>query len=221
MLGVDAEDGFGVRNASAIKTFTSKGLLIGCLAAGAVWQAQADPGVPPWWTSGAPDTTYLDTGFPNDHSPAAPETFTNPNGPPTIYASGSWSPMADNHLGVWDISGGGYLQVNDPNYGNAYNEVFLQMVYSGAGAYQPDITVNGEAGTLVSHQNLTGLGNWEYGQWSFTLNSNPSSELVEITGNVKIDQLTIDTHIIPEPGTGVLALLGGALLLVARRRRQG
>ena len=111
------------------------------------------------------------------------------------------------------------MNVRDPNYVqlNPAKSIFLQMVYDGEGTAQPNITVNGVLGTKVDSIPL-GPAFWEYGRWQFELQPNPAEELIQISGNLEICEIVVDTICIPEPGTGLLVALGAGLVLVVRRR---
>jgi hypothetical protein len=61
---------------------------------------------------------------------------------------------------------------------------------------------------------------WFETTYKWEIHPNPPDEFFVLSGNINVDQLVIDTWCIPEPGTGLLTVLGGGLLLVLRWRRQ-
>jgi hypothetical protein len=54
---------------------------------------------------------------------------------------------------------------------------------------------------------------WFETTYKWEIRPNPRDEFFILGGNINVDQLLIDTWCIPEPGTGLLTVLGGGLLL--------
>jgi len=74
--------------------------------------------------------------------------------------------------------------------------------------------------TVVGPVVLDPFNNWFETTFKWEIRPNPPDESFLLRGNINVDQLLVDTWCIPEPGTGLLTVLGGGLLLVLRLRRQ-
>jgi len=75
--------------------------------------------------------------------------------------------------------------------------------------------------TPVQETNTIDLGGgWTHSTYEFSIYPNPDFEIFEITGDIYVDELIVDTHCVPEPATlsmlGVLAVMG---LAIRRRKR--
>ena len=186
----------------------------------------ADDLNPPPWLRGDVGTTYERWEFSNAANPAAPGIYYNPNGQPlaSILGGGTWSLFSDGRFGVWDVSVSATMTLDVPNYPppNQRKEVWLQLTWESPGGVPPSVLVNGTPGSIIE-DDLVGPGGfaWHHTTYGLTLYPNPPSEVVQIFGPAKIDEVVLDTWCIPEPRTWGLVVLGCGCLAVRQWRRRG
>ena len=174
---------------------------------------------PPWRQSEA--TTYQRWDFSTPDNMPVPDSVYNPYGTPALRVKTDYQ-WSD---GVWPLSG--EIDVYIPNYPPERPEkwIWLQLTWKPEDLcpdpFLPDEPIVGVVPFDSMEMSKTQLNlddGWKHTTFKINLYPNPSEEWISIKGDIKVDQVVIDTRCIPEPAT--LALLGaGALMVVARRRR--
>jgi len=182
---------------------------------------------PSWY--GNDDTTFEQWSFTQQGSfPQSPDLgFNNNYGTPQISAySSQWSDSIDGKQGVWTFSGfGSGMLVDIPNnpVSQPTKQMQVELIWEAAGlsSYIPDQPIIGVwadhfTEQLVGEQSIG--GNWYASLYKITIWPNPSSEQITINGDIRLDQIIVDTICIPEPATFGL-LIGGALMAIRRKRK--
>src|SRR5437867_1774399 len=116
-------------------------------AIGAVPAAHADDPFLPCWRN-KPGTTYQSWSFVASNNPAAPESFNNPNGTPSmtftqgLFSTG-WRASTLGKTGVWDLGRNGSAGLSISNYGglpNSWKYAQVQVTYFDDGSlYAPPV----------------------------------------------------------------------------------
>lgn len=196
--------------------------------------------VSPPWDPSEPRQTLAAWTFANPEFPFEPSLFNNVNGTPEMLPiTGPATYLPDNPLtptqpgtGVWCLAEGSSLSFYIPNFDTLDpKEIFVSIKYSvpGAGVGTPTVSIAGVSGTPSSPAGPVytvepvgpGVSMIHY------LETLPTCEPFfanisfpyGIPGAVGyIEQVVIQTRCLPEPGS--FALVGVAVLLAGRRRRQ-
>jgi hypothetical protein len=183
----------------------------------------------PSW-SGNAGTTFQQWSFSDGSANPSPDVFpapSNPYGSPQLSVYGSqWSDNLDGHQGVWTFSsfGSGVL-VNIPNnpVSQPVKEMQVELIWEAASisAFIPDQPIIGVWADNFQKQ-LTGEesigGNWKASLYKISIWPNPSAEQITINGDIRLDQIIVDTICIPEPAT--MALFVASALYAAKRGKK-
>jgi len=199
--------------------------------------ALADDIVIPWWRDGKdpnPETNkstlqWWEFGDNSSANVPAEDGYVNPQDallianifPPATWTSG---PLFG-RSGVWSLSEGAIMTLQIPNYTDGpEKKIWIQLTWmpqqedaepsANLMLTLPPYTFFDES--LVTTQPLGGDG-WMHSTYLIVVQPNPSLEAINITGDIYVDEVVVDT-ICPEPAT--MALLGLAVPFVLRRRRR-
>jgi hypothetical protein len=214
-------------------------VVFGVFMLGAAASFGEDLAPPPW--RGGPLTTYAQWDFSGGPGGGAPDvSYYNPYGTPiwTTTGNATWlatGPITSSGLSpraeVWDLKNGGGGCGGNNNVPVPINLVIevgcklpeIAITYYGS---PPLVSVNPVAGygdftTSLDNVQTTLLPDgWTFARYDFTLYAHvsPSAENINITspvnGETFLDNVVIDTQVVPEPST--IALLGvGAIGLLA------
>ncbi len=191
-------------------------------------RAPADDVNQPPWERFLPDTTYQNFTFPTNSPVSLPEMdYYNPNGTPLAASGGeSWWQSYDQRIGVWNLfSNLNYIDFTVPNtpYDPTREKiVWTQVTWEPGDVGSPLVTVyagvDGFASTLVSSSQI-GTSNWIQSTYEAVLPYNPIDEVVDVRGDMRVDEVVIDTICVPEPATWILLVLAGTALLGWPARR--
>ena len=194
----------------------------------------ADDLVIPWWRHGKdpdPETNRstfqqwefgddADADIPPEAGYVSPPPGPSESDPPSaaISAPASWT------AGVWSLSGGANMALFIPNYSDGpEKKIWIQLTWKPAEenaepafsliAFDPPTLVEQ---SVVAEQSL-GDG-WVHSTYMILVQPNPQHETINISGEIYIDEVVVDT-ICPEPATMVLLGLAVPCVLLKRRRR--
>lgn len=198
--------------------------------AGNALGAAIDIDPPPWWLIPDLDTTWQVWSFDNSSfGPIEPDSvgFDSLLGTHvTVSPQSYW--MTQHNLfdyygltggkGVWLLSGAG-IDAHVVNYDVPASEkrLWIQITWA---AQQPGnmpiLVVEDDSGTQTDPVTvpliLTSLDNgWIHSTYEIVLNSSSSFEVINVSGSVFIDDLVIDTLIVPEPASVFLVIIGTLL----------
>ncbi len=161
-------------------------------------------------------------------------------------AGSEWTQAAfGSSTNFWDVGPGGLisLELNDPNAGAQGMDIWVQVKYHVGFAGMPNITVRSVSGDGVSESNPRLIDNgWYYREFIESTGSfgdtdtgwmvyqalyrlDPGQTLAGIDistgGNgAIIDSIVVDTKVLPEATSVILALLGGGGLYMLKRTRR-
>jgi hypothetical protein len=165
----------------------------------------------------------------------------------SVYDS-QWSNKVDGHRGVWKFnSRRSEMFIDIPNNPESrpLKEIWVELTWEAAGTrncipWEAACTRNyipwEVAGTrnCIPDQPIIGVwadhfekelmeekqidNKWTASLYKITIWPNPSAEQITISGDIRLDQVVVDTRCIPEPATLGL-LIGGALMAIRRRRK--
>lgn len=201
-------------------------LLAALMVCATVGSAIADDLNPPSWR-GQPSTTFGEWEFSTSNPNPDPEPgYVYPYGMPTTQVSPglfqSWMSSWNGRDGVWPLSG--QITATIPNSPVALDEkdIWVQLTWAPQAPSEfPAVSETrfGVPSTLIEQ---TALANgWYHSTYEIELKPNPDWERVLITGAINVDEMVIDTHCVPEPGTlallAVFGLISGGWALLHRR----
>ncbi|OQA03549.1 MAG: hypothetical protein BWY69_00389 [Planctomycetes bacterium ADurb.Bin401] len=185
---------------------------------------------PPWWLIPDLATTWQVWSFDNSSfGPVEPDSvgFDSLLGTHlTVYPQSYWLTQHNSFnyygltggTGVWQLSGTG-INAHIVNYDIPALEkhIWIQVTWA---AQQPgnvpSIVIEDDSGTqtvpVTAPLILTSLDNgWFHSTYEVILNSGSPFEVINISGSVFIDDLVIDTLLIPEPASIFLVIIGTLL----------
>jgi len=206
--------------------------------------ARAFP-APSW--SGDDGTTFQQWSFSKrqwsflkrHRGPQLPDAgWVNEFGTPQLSVYGSkWSNKVDGHQGVWKFNSlRSEMIIDIPNNPESrpLKEIWVELTWEAAGTrncipweaadtrnYIPDQPI---IGVWADHFEKELMGekpidnNWTASLYKITIWPNPSAEQITIKGDIRLDQVVVDTRCVPEPATLGL-LIGGTLMAIRRRRK--
>ena len=183
----------------------------------------------PSW-SGNAGTTFQQWSFSDGNTNPSPDVFPapiTPFGTPQLSVYNSvWSNNLDGHQGVWTFSGFGsgvLLDIPNNPVSQPVKEMLVELTWEAAGisAFIPDQPIIGVWANNFTEQ-FMGVqqldNNWNASLYKITISPSPSAEQITINGDIRLDQIVVDTICTPEPATFGL-LIGGALMAIRRRRK--
>ncbi|MGD0571812.1 MAG: PEP-CTERM sorting domain-containing protein [Sedimentisphaerales bacterium] len=194
--------------------------------------ADASYGGPSW--RGGTGTTLEQWSFSSSSTDSFPDSYNNTYGEPELWVDGSTTYFSskDTYNGVWTL-GTGDIAIEIPNNPNnaagTEKHIWTEITWKVAGlvarvpdslmvGVYPEYSV-GDYTEMDFTRSDTSLGNgWFSTIVKTDIWPNPTSELITITGDVYIDEVTIDTQCIPEPATFGL-LIGGAFIAIRRKTK--
>ena len=216
------------------------GTVVGAAMSASVALAQVVPPddvqPPPWrgqfsttsqfWLFNTPDLLVQPDGPIPAHGGLPPGAPWLPSTRLTVQPLGPWIQSDQSgRIGIWPLSGTMNVIVDNHPEPNPVKYMWVQVVWQdipGLPHTGPELSgFNPLASTPLTAVGPVDLGfGWFETTYKWEIRPNPRDEFFILGGNINVDQLLIDTWCIPEPGTGLLTVLGGGLLLVFRRRRQ-
>ena len=231
-----------------VKILLRSAVVAGLLAVAFCSLAAADDVWYPWWDR-APNVTYFWDNWNNisgdNPYSVAPDSVTGMGGTGsasvTVQDPGA-SLMAGpldgfgSKTNFWDLGPGGTMNVSVDS--SRYMDIWVQVTYHEGIALAPTISILGAHQLWISPTQLdahvagedtgdVGLGQptgWTTYVSLWRLDPNTTFAGIDITADANmgsiIDQVVVDTHILPEPGAVVLALLGSSTLFTLRRYRR-
>ena len=213
-----------------MKRYILAGVTVAVVFGGLVASVKADDLFPPPWTRGQPNTTYQDWTFGTSANPTGPDLgLYNPNGNPVATINGGlWQQFYHNHVGVWTLNVGDSINFFVPNTAantNNHKDVWTQVTWETDNNGSPIVTVDGVPSTLQFSVPVGGNPGWYQNVYLTTLQFNPASESVVISGSLAgttfdVGQVVIDTQCIPEPSSLAMLALGAlSSMLYASRKR--
>jgi len=182
--------------------------------------------IPSW--RGDEGTTYHRWEFgTSDPSPVPEDGWYNPYSgglPPEIMIEPGpgmgWLPDKDGRFGVWQLSGHIDVDILNRPEPLPFKIIQIQLTW----APQPNTGVplvqeinSGIVATVVDEVVIGNPTPWFHTTYRMIIEPNPSWEHIQISGDIDVDELVIDTICIPEPGS--LALIGLGLLVLMRRKK--
>jgi len=200
--------------------------------------ADASYGGPSW--RGGAGTTLEQWAFSTSSTDSTADSYVNTFGTPELWVDGSAAYSAtlpsDSHTGIWALKTGD-IGIEIPNssatWAGTEKHIWAEFTWKVAGlnAHVPDslsVGVNPEysVGNFYTAMNFTRSDTLLANGWYSTIVMvdiwpNPLSEYITVTGDVYIDETTIDTQCIPNPEPATFALLiGGAFMAVRRKQKK-
>ncbi len=208
-------------------------VVLGALSMAVVADASPSYGGPSW-RSGT-GTTLEQWSFSTSSVDSLPDSYTNTFGTPELWIDGSttYYSSKDTYTGVWALKTGDIaMEIPNSSATGAGTEkhIWVEITWKVASlnSHVPDslsVSVNPEylAGNYTEMdftRTDTSLGNgWFSTVVMVDVWPNPLSEYITVTGDVYIDEITIDTQCVPEPATLGL-LIGGAFMAVRRKQKK-
>jgi hypothetical protein len=201
-------------------------MVLGVLAAPVL----ADDLNPPRWR-GLPGTTLQEWEFNTADPDPMPNLYVSYGlqpSPAHVSPDSTWVPTWNGEQGVWMLLTG-IIDVPIWNYPEPNPEKWIQVQLTwqpGDGVVGPPIpTVEeiqwGYSSNLVHQVSLPGNNIWTHSIYEIYMQPNPNHEVVQISGDIIVSELVIDTYCVPEPSTLVLLVMAGlGLLAYAWRRRR-
>jgi hypothetical protein len=187
--------------------------------------AQAGDLTPPAWVRDEPGTSFSQWEFSTSTPTPAPDSFFNLSGTPTsfiISGSGGWHDTFDGHQGVWPLSGKATIHTPTGLLTGAGLDLWVQVTWepdlAGFGDMYPFVldVDSGILATLVSQTPLD--GQWMHSTYEMHLSPGLPLETLQVSGNIELDELLIDTRmVVPEPSVIALAMLGALAFLMRHR----
>ena len=185
----------------------------------------------PSW-SGQDGTTFQQWSFLDGSANPSPDVFpaaSNPFGTPQLSVYNSvWSNNLDGHQGVWTFSGFGsgvLLDIPNNPVSQPVKEMLVELTWEAAGLsnFIPDQPIIGVWANNFTEQ-FMGVqqldNNWKASLYKITISPSPSAEQITINGDIRLDQIVVDTRCIPEPATMALFGVASALYAVKRGKKR-
>jgi hypothetical protein len=145
----------------------------------------------------------------------------------SVYGS-EWSDTVDGHQGSWKFMGfgsGAVVDIPNNEEPRPVKEIWVELTWKAAGIsnFIPDQPIVGVWADhfekeLMDEKQID--NNWMASLYKITIWPNPPGEWITINGDIRLDQVIVDTYCMPEPATFGL-LIGGALMAFRRRRKSG
>ena len=184
---------------------------------------------PPSWRGQSRTTLTVWEFTDNDETPG-PSSEYNPYGEAAAQivpdSANEWVPLYEDRQGVWRLSGGIIMHIDNCPLELEEKEIRVQIVWKSKESFlsNGDIPTVSEVESGAESEIIGGALIDEENEWSQTthqmfLYPNPSHETIVITGDIWVDEVIVDTICIPEP-TVVLMLSLGAFVTRRRPKRQ-
>jgi hypothetical protein len=158
-----------------------------------------------------------------NYGPVNPDDgWQNAFGTPKLYVNPSslWNSIVEGHTGVWtftDLWGGVGIDIPNNPGPMPENDMWITLTWKAAGlSILPDRPIVG-VGIQPDQEIPLGDG-WMSTLFKIDFGPNPPDEWLAINGDILLDQVTVETHSVPEPAT-VGLLICGALLAFRRRKK--
>jgi hypothetical protein len=173
----------------------------------------ADDLNPPAWR-GIAGSTFQQWEFGTGASNPSADLFENPFGTPTLEAfsaSTGWKDALLGRQGVWPLSGHLIATIPQSPLVGGETLIWVQVTWTeeASGGYPFVREENTWTDGLLISESSSILGNsWIHSTYQILVPSTLTFDLVKITGLIQVDELVIDTMVVPEPTSFSLLALG-------------
>ena len=204
-----------------------------CLAfAGATaWADNYNP--PPWYDAQNDSMTVQgwEFGANNNVNDPLPDWVENAWGveramvtPGGTTGAGGWIEHLEGRNGVWGLSGLIEIPIwNDPIL-RPEKVIWVQLTWmqqeAGGMPSVEGLPIPGYATTgaiVIDEQPADQIGPWMHSTFEYRICPNPEFEIIQVAGDIFVDEVVVHTWCMPEPITASLFVFGG--LMALRRKR--
>lgn len=174
----------------------------------------------PW--RGQDGTTYAAWEFSDDNLTPLADVENNPYGGSAMVVTPapghSWEAQYQGRTGLWPLSGKFEVGIDNRREANPWKEIWLQLVWATKGG-EPIVSELewGATAELINDIVIDPANGWHHSTYQMFIYPNPSHETIRVAGEIRVDDVIIETICIPEPIS--LLLLGVGGLWTLRRRR--